>query len=235
MPVGAYVHTMDWMPSMYSMDTLFPTQQVRGCHTESMQAENKRSYHHGDLRSALLKAGHQAVRNGGVDSFSLRDVARVVGVSNYAPRRHFENKQALLNAIVIDGFGQLRVELNRASHDKHWPFAARILSLTTAYLQFARENEHLLRLMFSAKHQTDAPEALLRANHDAWEAGPQTILEGQESGEAVQGDPKRLSLVLFAAIEGLFVIYTEQEFGGTSLEALAEEIVLRILGGLERR
>jgi hypothetical protein len=51
----------------------------------------------------------------------------------------------------------------------------------------------------------------------------------------VQGDPKRLSLVLFAAIEGLFVIYTEQEFGGTSLEALAEEIVLRILGGLERR
>ena len=53
-----------------------------------------RTYHHGNLREALLTAAESALASGG--DLSLRALARQVGVSHAAPRRHFSDKQALL-------------------------------------------------------------------------------------------------------------------------------------------
>ncbi len=200
-----------------------------------MKKPEKRPYHHGDLRAALLRAGERALQEGGTESFSLRDLSREVGVSNYAPRRHFASKQAFLEALALNGFEQLGIVLDRSVAKKEQTFDVSIRKLARAYIQFATGNKALIRLMFAAKHHKDAPTALLEANRRAWKAGPATILGGQAAGAVVAGDPKRLSLVLFSALEGLISIYTEQEFGDFTLESLAEEVVGTILLGLRSR
>ena len=71
-----------------------------------------RSYHHGNLRAALLERAEAVLAEGG--ELSLRELARQVGVSHAAPRRHFPDKQALLDALAMDGFERLGAELSAA-------------------------------------------------------------------------------------------------------------------------
>ena len=63
----------------------------------------RQTYHHGDLRQALLTAAVELLKTKDAKSLSLREVARAAGVSHTAPYRHFEDKAALLAAIAQEG------------------------------------------------------------------------------------------------------------------------------------
>jgi AcrR family transcriptional regulator len=65
------------------------------------------TYHHGDLRRALVDAALALVQERGAEGFTLREAARRVGVSQTAPYRHFETKEALLAAVAEEGFTTL--------------------------------------------------------------------------------------------------------------------------------
>ncbi len=75
---------------------------------------SERPYHHGNLRAALLEQAERTVRERGVQDLSLRELAREVGVSHGAPRRHFPDRQALLDALAEAGFARLGTELRSA-------------------------------------------------------------------------------------------------------------------------
>ena len=79
----------------------------------SVMAVTSRPYHHGNLRAALLTQAERTLAEGG--DLSLRELARQVGVSHAAPRRHFAGKQALLDALAEDGFERLGAELRGAA------------------------------------------------------------------------------------------------------------------------
>lgn len=205
-----------------------------GCHTGEVNSKEKRPYHHGDLRAALLRAGEQALRDGDIESFSLRDLSRELGVSNYAPRRHFSNKQALLDEIALKGFQRLGALLDDAVANKNASFEARMTRMSLAYIKFATENSTLVRLMFAAKHNKNAPPSLMEANLRTWRAGPTTVRDGQNTGEVIGGDPARLAMIIFATVEGLISMYTDNLFG-VSLEDLTEEMVGLAIQGLRPR
>jgi len=61
-----------------------------------------RSYHHGDLRSALVAAGLAAARTGGVEALGLRELTRTVGVTPNAAYRHFADRRALVLAVAVE-------------------------------------------------------------------------------------------------------------------------------------
>src|SRR5919107_3634135 len=82
------------------------------CTLSSAMAVTARPYHHGNLRAALLEAAERALARGG--ELSLRELAREVGVSHAAPRRHFADKQALLDALAEGGFERLGAEMRAA-------------------------------------------------------------------------------------------------------------------------
>ena len=193
------------------------------------------SYHHGNLREGLLRAAERALEQGGPQNLSLRELSRELGVSNTAPRRHFADKQALLDALALEGFVRLGVLLNRAAADRQVAFDVRLAKLGRAYVRFATKHAALIALMFAAKHHPDAPPELLEASNRALAIGPKIIAEGQAAGAVVGGDPLRLALVAFAALEGLVAIATDGMFQGVPLERIASEVVERVILGLRPR
>ena len=123
-------------------------------------AVTPRPYHHGNLRAALLESAEQTLDEGG--ELSLRELARQVGVSHAAPRRHFAGKQALLDALAEDGFERLGNDLRSALAAAGPSFDARLLAFGRAYVRFATEHAALLELMFAGKHRPAPPTASAR-------------------------------------------------------------------------
>jgi AcrR family transcriptional regulator len=119
---------------------------------------DKRKYHHGDLRGALVAAGLMLLKDRAVDDLSLREVARTVGVSATAVYRHFPDKQALLFAMCEQGAARLTAVQSSArkkAKGGHKGFEA----AGRAYVYFALENPALYRLMMSTKASVDHYDA----------------------------------------------------------------------------
>jgi AcrR family transcriptional regulator len=194
-----------------------------------------RPYHHGNLREALLKAAEKALESGGVQSISLRELSRELGVSHTSPRRHFADKQALLDAMALRGFERFDEALGRATKQGGPDFKGRLTKLARAYVGFALKYPALLSLMFEAKHRPDAPRELLEASEKAFGHAHTTFAEGQATGEVVQGDPWRLSIVIFSALLGLVSISDNGKFKGIPLDRLVGDVIQRIILGLRPR
>ena len=194
-----------------------------------------RPYHHGHLREALLRAAEKALERGGVQSISLRELSRQLGVSHTSPRRHFADKQALLDALAIRGFERFDEALSTATEKRGPDFKARLTRLARAYVGFALKYPALLSLMFEAKHRPDPPRELIEASEKAFSRAPAAFAEGQAIGEVVPGDPARLSIVVFSALLGLVSISTDGKFKGLSLDRLTGEIIERLILGFQPR
>src|SRR5690242_18144357 len=120
----------------------------------------KQSYHHGDLRRALLAAASEAIEENGVAALSLRDLARRAGVSHAAPAHHFGDKAGLLTALATEGYEQLAEALltsRRVSNS--------FLELGVAYVRFAVTRRAEFEVMFRPElyHQDDPALRTARA------------------------------------------------------------------------
>ncbi|MFS0731604.1 TetR/AcrR family transcriptional regulator [Curtobacterium sp. 1P10AnD] len=110
-----------------------------------------RPFHHGNLRAVLLDEAVAVLRESGVDGLSLRDLARRAGVSHGAPRSHFVDRQALLDALAANGFDRLTAAVRRALGGCEADLAARFRAVAHAYVDFAIDDAALMELMFQAK------------------------------------------------------------------------------------
>ena len=111
----------------------------------------KSTYHHGNLRQALMDGALVCIRDHGAEHLSLRALAREVGVSQAAPYRHFKDKVALLSALASDGFERLGNAMRQAfeAADNDPEKALREVGLT--YIRFAMQHPETYRLMFGMK------------------------------------------------------------------------------------
>ncbi len=194
-----------------------------------------RPYHHGNLREALLHAAERTLETGGVQNISLRELSRELGVSHTSPRRHFANKQALLDALALRGFERFDQVLGRAARLGGPDFKGRLTKLARAYVGFALKYPALLSLMFEAKHRPDAPRELMEASERAFGHAHLTFTEGQAAKEVVSGDPWRLSIVVFSALLGLVSISDNGKFKGIPLDRLVREVIGRMILGFRPR
>jgi len=194
-----------------------------------------RPYHHGNLREALLLAGERALEGGGAQNLSLRELARGVGVSHAAPRRHFPDKQALLDALARAGWERLGATLAAAITAAGASFDARMLGLARAYVDFATHHPALVALMFATKHQEGASPELAEAGERALAPALAAVADGQAAGTVVAGDPERVAIVAFAALQGLVALASNGMLDGAPLTETLDEIVERLILGLRPR
>jgi AcrR family transcriptional regulator len=187
---------------------------------------NGRPYHHGNLRAALLAEAERTLREQGIDQLSLRDLARQAGVSHAAPRRHFADRQALLDALAEAGFLRLGDELRAAIDTAGDDYETQLRAAATAYIRFATQDAALLELMYAAKrgqHSTaldDAFGRLFTTFHGL-------IRRGQQAGKLQPGDPDRVRLLFFATIAGIAALVTSDSVeAGQADELIADAVAL---------
>jgi AcrR family transcriptional regulator len=117
---------------------------------EGRRPPRKSAYHHGDLRTALIRSAAALVNDRGLAGVSLREVARRAGVSHAAPYHHFSSKESLLAALAAEGFADLDAALARAESRAGADPRARLEALGVAYVRFALAKPEMFRAMFRA-------------------------------------------------------------------------------------
>lgn len=157
-----------------------------------------RRYHHGDLRTALLEHAERTVAEDGVDALSLRELARDIGVSHAAPRRHFRDRNDLLDALALTGFERLGEALHAVGTEG--AFADQLVSFAEAYVRFAVANPELLHIMWARKH---ARADVGTAAREACAAPVAIIADARSRGQVVNGDVERIGLSVFALVHGI--------------------------------
>lgn len=108
---------------------------------------SKTSYHHGNLRTALLTGADALLEEKGAAHLSLREAARKAGVSQTAPYRHFASKEALMAALAAEAYKELAAAMTAACRAKS-DAPGRLHALGGAYVDYATSNPQKFRLMF---------------------------------------------------------------------------------------
>lgn len=169
---------------------------------------SKPSYHHGNLKHALIEAAIDCIRQEGADNLSLRALARKVGVSQAAPYRHFADKQALLEEIVEDGFRILSTEMQSAmAQYADEPQQALLIGGQT-YVQFAQAHPERYRLMYLLKNQDSGsesaavPEQMSGCRYDAYALLETTLDKGIEHGQFKVHDRDATLLSIWSMVHG---------------------------------
>lgn len=190
-------------------------------------------YHHGSLRETLLDCAERVIAERGVASLSLRELARVAGVSPTAPHAHFATRRMLLDAVAERGFRRMTQALTvaRAASAE---FMGQVEAVSRAYIDFAMRNAPLTELMYSTSHG-DPDEAVRRAESAAYETFTELLAEGQRSGVFIPGSADEVGLPFFAAIHGIAMLLAAGSLKGTGVEAQIAAVVTIAIRGISVR
>jgi AcrR family transcriptional regulator len=198
----------------------------------AVTCEVMQPYHHGNLRTVLLEQAEVTLEKEGIDALSLRELARSAGVSHGAPRRHFADRQALLDALAERGYERLGVELGAALDASGPSLDARVTALARAYAGFVTGSGELLALMFAGKH-ADPDGSVYRASEAAIEPW-QTVFLQSGAEEGIVGDLKGLGMAVFSAVHGLAALVNAGITPADRLDAAVTDMAGRILRGSRR-
>ncbi|WP_043174015.1 TetR/AcrR family transcriptional regulator [Streptomyces sp. NRRL B-24484] len=170
-----------------------------------------RTYHHGNLREALIDAGVALARTGGPSAVVLRAVSREAGVSHNAAYRHFADHQDLLAAVAVRCMERLGLLMVRrtaeVAEDDPVPRAwARLAAIGRAYVDFALTEHGWFRTAFSGAAAHGAKHVL--GDPDASRTDPYTLLAARldELVEVGELPPERrpgAEYAAWSAVHGL--------------------------------
>lgn len=158
----------------------------------------RRGYHHGRLREALLEAARRLIAERGPAGFTLSDAAKIAGVSPAAPYRHFKDRQALLQAVAEEGFVALGRRLAEAARGE-----GGFLRMGQAYLGFARDEPAYYAAMFNtgAFSRVSGSESGGRDGDSGF--GLLQAAVGRQLGRADPAEAERAAELVFALTHGL--------------------------------
>lgn len=190
-------------------------------------------YHHGDLRHALIDAALHLIERRGADGLTLRETARLVGVSHTAVYRHFADKTALLRAVAAEGVTGMRDAMQAAIAGIADPVEA-FRQFGVAYVVYAVEHPAHFRVMYGAEVDSDeGPLAEAKAEKlGMLIAGVEAC---QRAGVFPPGPPERLAVVAWSLVHGLATLWVDGVLQRTTLPASdARGVAEMVTGSLLR-
>ena len=168
-----------------------------------MAKKTAKTYHHGDLREALITAGRAILEKDGAGGLTLRACARKAGVSHAAPQHHFASISDLLAEIAATGFEDFVKVLDR---DAALSSAAveKLKAMCRSYVAFARERPAVYQLMFGVAAPLKS-ERLQAAKVAAWEQ-----LANLVSAAAGPEDKEAKAMQVWSAVHGFSMLVISQ-------------------------
>ena len=153
-----------------------------------------------DLRSELLRTSRELLDEAGPSALSMREVARRAGCTHQAPYHYFANREAILAALVCEGFDELADRLAVAHEglgdaDLH----AVLVASGNAYVEFALRHPGVFRVMFrpdvcDPERFPEVVQAVERARHEL-----------ARLAKAVMGDGSQVEaeVLIWSGVHGL--------------------------------
>ncbi len=185
-----------------------------------------RAFHHGNLRAEILGHARATLREAGEDGLSLRQLARDAGVSHAAPRRHFPERQDLLNALAEQGFDELTASITEQMERAEGDPVTAFRTVARTYIDFAVRDAALMNLMFSAKNGAAAPGVSAAA--DRFFAAVGTIVAAvvpSSSGSAPSGvlsEALRAQLLLASTLHGIASLLSAGRLDASQVDELID-------------
>jgi len=201
----------------------------------SRRPGHAKGYHHGDLPRALLDAALHIVETQGTAALTLRAAARLAGVSQAAPYRHFANKEAILAAVAEDGFRSLMAAMRRAAGGGDGPLE-RLRGVGLGYVTFATEHPSHFRVMFGREMaDRSAFPALRQIATETFNVVVDAISDCQRSGLVRSEEPPAdLALTAWSSVHGLSALLVNGVLD-KPVAAVAELVTRDLFLGLGRR
>ena len=182
----------------------------------------KKTYHHGDLKNALIKAGVEILAKDGVSGLSLRKVALKAGVSHAAPYAHFADKQALIAAISTEGFRQLYERVSGVAEKYRSQPEKQLTEAAWAYVQFAMDDRDRFKVMFSGvlEKEKDYPDFVVESQRN-FQLVKSIVEANQASGRLRGGDSALVALSAWGIIHGFLMLLLEGQISHAVLEKMS--------------
>jgi AcrR family transcriptional regulator len=179
----------------------------------------KKTYHHGDLKNALIKAGVEILARDGTGGLSLRKVASKAGVSHTAPYSHFADKQALIAAISTEGFRQLYERVSAVAEEYKTKPSRQLVEVAWAYVQFALDDRDRFKVMFSGvlEKEKEYPEFVTESQRNFQLV--RMVVEANQTAGVLRGGPSDLvTLSVWGMIHGFIMLLLEGQISHAVLE-----------------
>lgn len=155
----------------------------------------------GDLRRAILEESRRLLLEEGYASVSMRKVAAAVGCTATSIYLHFENKDALIHALIEEGMDLLHEVLLEASRSET-PVPERYEGMCRAFLDFGLANREYYEIMFqmTPMEMRRYPTEKYRKARRNLELFAEVLLEAR--GASTDFDPALGSIVLWSQLHG---------------------------------
>ncbi|MEL7213887.1 MAG: TetR/AcrR family transcriptional regulator [Pseudomonadota bacterium] len=192
----------------------------------------RESYHHGDLRAQLIEATRQLVEEKGPDQLSVSEASRLAGVSTAAPYKHFKDKGELLRAVAFEGMQRQYAAMIDAIGPLPERSLARISALGRVYVNFARSEPAVFRLMFGLSKDHADDDALVQKGEDTFD-----LVKGEvaacRGSDVVEEIDERRAFQLWSFVHGLSFLMIdgklEQMELPLDLDAMLDDIGRRVM------
>jgi len=173
------------------------------------------SYHHGDLKAAILAQAAVLVAERGADGVSLRELARAAGVSHAAPAHHFTDRRGLFTALATEGFQLLATALTAARPD--------FVDAALAYVRFALDHPGHYAVMFDKSLHDDTDPGLVAAQDAAGLELRRGV--GTLSDPRAQADPEAAALAAWSLVHGFATLWLN---GAVTTPATGDEPIATV-------
>ena len=189
------------------------------------------TYHHGDLRRALLEAGTELAREGGPDAVVLREATRRVGVSANAAYRHFADRDALLAHVVSRAQARAADVISEAMDAVPGTLSpgararARFRAVGVGYLRFAMDEPGLFRTAFAVPvdlSRAASPEAAGRAGRTPFQLLSDALDAMVDTGVLAEQERPGAELLAWSAVHGMAMLALEGPLRDLPSGAVAE-------------
>ena len=189
-------------------------------------AGERRGYHHGNLREALVLAALELIGQKGPSGFSFAEAARHAGVSPAAPYRHFRDRDALMADVAQRGFERFEAALS-AAWRKGQPDPLRALeAVGKAYIAFARTEPAFFSAMFEACLPPDAHPRMHQAGEQAFailRQAAEAAVAGARPG--LRPPALMVALHMWSLAHGIAALFGRGDVGRRKIPMAAEELL----------
>ena len=165
----------------------------------------KHDYHHGNLKEEFITIAMDFIAKEDVEKLTLKVLSDATGTSRSAIYKHFKNKDALIETIIEKGFDKFDAETTPYLKDKNKTLIDRFYLTGKLYVEFAKNNPNLYRLLFGKKYAHIRERLLNIKDEDCsgFAALKKMIEDGQKQGILKKEDSYRQAIVIWATMHGI--------------------------------